>query len=44
MMVLRALIVGQTPDPALWRLFRTRPGARRRANVLERVPGVISDF
>ena len=44
MMVLRALIVGQTPDPALWRLFWSCTGARRRASVLEWVPCVISDF
>ena len=44
MMVLRTLIVGQTPDPVIWRLFWTCPGARRRASVPERVPSVISDF
>ena len=44
MMVLRALIVGQTPDPVIWRLFWTCPGARSCASVPERVLDMISDF
>ena len=43
-MVWRASIVGQTPDPALWRLFCTRPGTRSCASVPERVLDMISDF